>query len=219
MLRSYSIKIYCGKLTAEFIQLAGSLNKKSNFVLTVAESHIVQLLNAGDKKAMGLIYDQYAGTLYGVVFNMVKSEDAAKEILQESMIKVWKNSRKYDAGKAKLFTWLVRITRNTAIDYLRSQKARTEHEIQKASSDVRSNVVHIRPEHMDVANHLNSLEHKYKEVLYALFYMGMTQQEVSDHFNMPLGTVKTRLKIGLRELRKIFNEPLVLVSLIILMMT
>ncbi|MEO1258960.1 MAG: sigma-70 family RNA polymerase sigma factor [Bacteroidota bacterium] len=219
LLRSYSTKSYCGKLTVELIQLVASFEQKLNFVLTATESHIVKLLNAGNKKAIELIYDQYAGTLYGVVFNMLKEEEAAKEVLQESMIKVWKNSGKYEAGKAKLFTWLMRITRNTAIDYMRSQKTRTEHEIQKASSDVSRNVVYIRPEHMDVAKHLNSLEHKYKEVLYALFYKGMTQQEVSDHFNIPLGTVKTRLKIGLRELRKIFNDPLVLVSLIILMMT
>ena len=194
-----------------------SYQQKINFVLTAAERHIVQLLNAGDKKAISLIYDHYAGSLYGVLLNMLKDEDAAREVLQESMIKFWKNSQKYDASKAKLFTWLMRITRNTAIDYLRSQKTRTDHEIQKASSDVHKNVVHIRPEHMDVAKHLNSLEHKYREVVYALFYLGMTQQEVSDHFNIPLGTVKTRLKIGLRELRKIFSDPLILVSLLFLM--
>ena len=81
-------------MIAELIQLAVSFKQKFNFVLTAAEIHIVKLLNAGDKKAIELIYDQYAGTLYGVVFNMLKEEEAAKEVLQESMIKVWKNSRK-----------------------------------------------------------------------------------------------------------------------------
>ena len=96
------------------------------------------------------------------------------------------------------------MTRNKAIDYIRSRKTRNDFNIQMATSNV-NKTVELRPEHMDVEDHLDKLEPKYKQVLHALFYMGMTQQEVSDNYQLPLGTVKTRLKIGLRELRKTFN--------------
>ncbi len=181
------------------------------------EKQIIVWLRQGDKKAIEAIYDRYAGSLFGVLMNMLKNEDAAKEVLQESMIKVWKNGKKYDPAKAKLFTWLLRIVRNKAIDFLRSQKTRSDYEIQIATSNVSNNKVFVHPEHMDVADHLDKLEPKYREVLRALFYSGMTQQEVSDHYAIPLGTVKTRLKIGLRELRKIFDEPSILVFFALLL--
>lgn len=162
-----------------------------------------------------MIYDRYADNLYGVLVNMLKDESAAQEVLQESMIKIWKNGHRYDPKKGKLFTWLMRLTRNKAIDYIRSQKTRNEFNIQIADSNVNNNTVEIRPEIMDVPDHLNRLETKYRDVLHALFFLGMTQKEVSDKYKMPLGTVKTRLKIGLRELRKVFNETNILVSLML----
>jgi len=72
----------------------------------------------------------------------------------------------------------------------------------------------IVPEHIDVRNHMDSLDEKYKVVLDALFFKGMTQQEASEALDMPLGTVKSRLKIGLRELRKVFNAPLIIFLMI-----
>lgn len=147
---------------------------------------------------------------------MLKEEHAAQEVLQESLIKVWKKGHQYDPSKAKLFTWLLRIVRNRAIDYLRAQKSRSDAKIQMTNSTVYKEKVELKPEHLDVADHLERLERKYRDVLSALFFKGMTQAEVSDQLGIPLGTVKTRLKIGLRELRKVFKDSTILVTLILL---
>ncbi|MEX0361411.1 MAG: RNA polymerase sigma factor, partial [Allomuricauda sp.] len=166
---------------------------------TLIERHIVSLLAEKDDKAISLLYDNYGDTLFGVAYKVVKDEDLAQDVLQESFVKIWKKADSYDASKAKLFTWLFRITRNTAIDKLRSINNKADKEVQIDVSDVYNlGVSGIRPEFMDVQENLDKIEDKYRIVLEALFFQGMTQQEASDELEIPLGTIKSRLKIGLR---------------------
>lgn len=170
------------------------------------EKDIIQLLKKGDKKALSLLYDNYSNSLYGVAFKITKDEALAKDALQESFVKIWKNSHKYDPEKAKLFTWLYRITRNTAIDKLRSFNNRNNREVQIDNSNVYTLQTNsLNQDVIDLKQHVEKLEGKYKTVLNALFFEGMTQQEASDELNIPLGTIKSRLKIALRELRKVYS--------------
>ncbi|SDM91852.1 RNA polymerase sigma factor [Kriegella aquimaris] len=185
---------------------------------TLLEKHIVELLKERNEKAISLLYENYSDTLYGVAYKVVRNEELAQDVLQESFIKIWKKSDSYDASKAKLFTWLFRITRNTAIDKLRSVNTKSDKEIQMDVSDVYNlGVEGIRPEFMDVQENLEKIESKYQIVLEALFFQGMTQQEASDELDIPLGTIKSRLKIGLRELRKIYGPTMILALLLNLM--
>ena len=174
---------------------------------------IGEKLRNGDRAAFERLYDRYANALYGMVIRMVRDEDLAKDVIQESFIKIWKNASKYDPQKAKVFTWMYQVTRNTALDKLRQVKNRGEKEIQIKDSNVYNiGISGINPDTVDLPEILNQIDEKYRQVIGVLFYGGMTQQEASDHLNLPLGTVKTRLKIGLRELRKVFKDPLVLTA-------
>ena len=176
---------------------------------TLLEKHIVELLQERNDKAISLLYDNYGDTLLGVSKKVVRSDDLAQDVLQESFVKIWKKADSYDPSKAKLFTWLFRITRNTAIDKLRSINTKSDKEIQIDVSDVYTlGVESTKPELMDVQDHLNKIEEKYRIVLDALFFQGMTQQEASEDLDIPLGTIKSRLKIGLRELRKIYGPAI-----------
>jgi len=182
---------------------------------TLLEKHIVELLQERNEKAISLLYEHYGDTLYGVAKKVVRDDELAQDVLQESFVKIWKKSDSYDATKAKLFTWLFRITRNTAIDKLRSVNTKSDKEIQMDVSDVYNlGVDSIRPEFMDVRENLDKIEDKYQIVLEALFFQGMTQQEASDELNIPLGTIKSRLKIGLRELKKIYGSSMMLAMLL-----
>ncbi len=182
---------------------------------TLLEKHIVELLQERNEKAISLLYDNYGDTLYGVAYKVVRNDELAQDVLQESFVKIWKKSDSYDASKAKLFTWLFRITRNTAIDKLRSVNTKTNKEIQIDVSDVYNlGVDSIKPELIDVKENLQKIEGKYQVVLEALFFQGMTQQEASDELDIPLGTIKSRLKIGLRELRKIYIPATILVFIV-----
>jgi len=179
---------------------------------TLLEKHIVELLQERDEKAISLLYEHYGDTLFGVANKVVRNEELAQDVLQESFVKIWKKSDSYDSSKAKLFTWLFRITRNTAIDKLRSVNTKSDKEIQIDVSDVYNlGVNSIRPDLIDVRENLEKIEEKYQIVLEALFFQGMTQQEASDELDIPLGTIKSRLKIGLRELRKIYVTTILFV--------
>ncbi|MRI00463.1 sigma-70 family RNA polymerase sigma factor [Kriegella sp. EG-1] len=183
---------------------------------TLLEKHIVELLQERDEKAISLLYEHYGDTLFGVANKVVRNEELAQDVLQESFVKIWKKSDSYDASKAKLFTWLFRITRNTAIDKLRSVNTKSDKEVQIDVSDVYNlGVNSIQPDFIDVRENLDKIEEKYQIVLEALFFQGMTQQEASDELDIPLGTIKSRLKIGLRELRKIY-VTILLIALVLI---
>ena len=172
---------------------------------SIAE-HIIQLLEKEDEAAINLLYENYSDSLYGVILKITNNEELAQDALQETFVKVWKNAKRYDSKKAKLFTWLYRIARNTAIDKLRSFNNRYHKEVQIDKSDVYIlPTVSLNQDVLDLKEHVTKLEEKYQIVLNALFFEGMTQQEASDELDIPLGTIKSRLKIGLRDLRKLFN--------------
>ena len=170
------------------------------------EHNIVQLLEKGDSTALNLLYENYADSLYGVILKVTNNEELAQNALKETFVKVWKNSKKYDSKKAKLFTWLYRIAKNTAIDKIRSYNNRFEKEVQIDKSNVyilpTSN---LNQDVLDLREHVARLDDKYQIVLKALFFEGMTQQEASEELDIPLGTIKSRLKIGLRELKKVYD--------------
>jgi len=170
------------------------------------EQEIIYLLQKEDKKAISLLYENYADALYGVILKVITDQDTAQDVLQETFVKVWKNAQSYDASKAKLFTWLYRIAYNAAIDKVRSESKKTKKEVQIESSNVyRLTSEGLNQDVMDIKQHLKKLDEKYQIVINALFFEGMTQQEASDELNIPLGTIKSRLKIGLRELKKIYD--------------
>lgn len=174
--------------------------------VTPTEQKIIDYLEKGNKRALDLLYEHYSNSLYGVILKITINEEIAQDALQETFIKVWKNASKYDPAKAKLFTWLFRIARNTAIDKLRSFNNRYQKEIQIDNSNV-----YILPtgklnqDVLDIREHVGRLDEKYQIVLDALFFQGMTQQEASEELDIPLGTIKSRLKIGLRELKKVYD--------------
>jgi RNA polymerase sigma-70 factor (ECF subfamily) len=175
-------------------------------LISATEKEIVTLLEKSDKKAISLLYDYYSDALYGVILKVITDEDLAQDVLQESFVKIWKNSKKYDSTKARLFTWLYRIAYNTAIDKVRSLKNKSGKEVQIETSSVyKITSNELNQDVLDIKKHLNSLDEKYQIVLHALFFEGMTQQEASEELDIPLGTIKSRLKIGLRELKKIYH--------------
>ena len=165
------------------------------------------LMSRGDTRFVELLYDRYGDALFGLAMRIVKDEALAKDVVQDSFVKVWKKHQSFDPKKSKIFTWMYSLVRNTAIDKLRSHQKRAGHEIQTDEVNVSHTTDQvIRPDSMDIPLHVSKLEPKHQEIVNALFFNGLTQQEASDELGIPLGTVKTRLRIALRELRKIYVE-------------
>lgn len=181
----------------------------SNFVKNQQE--VIMGLKAKDKKAVEHLYDKYSPALYGLVFRMVHSEAVAQDILQDSFIKIWNNGASYNEQKGSLFTWMIRITRNTTLNYLQSKAHKNNQKNQSLE-----NLVHLSEnktliQQIDVNNIglrglVAQLEDKYKVIIDLIYFQGFTQKEVQEALEIPLGTVKSRVRIALRELRKKFDH-------------
>lgn len=169
--------------------------------------HLIQRLQSGDQSVLSVLYDKYAETLYGIVLRIVGQEDLAEDVLQESFVKIWKYGGKYDATQGTLFTWMLSVCRNTAIDQTRSAHFRRRNKI-NAVDDTLNNHRHFayeqQTDHIGLDQEVNNLEEKYRTVIDLIYFRGFTQKEVTEQLNIPLGTVKSRVRIGLRELRKKF---------------
>jgi RNA polymerase sigma-70 factor (ECF subfamily) len=172
-----------------------------------AYQRICNQLRARDQACIPLIYDHYGNALYGIIYRIVGREEDAAEILQDTFVKIWENGASYDSEKGRLFTWMVTIARNLAINRRNSRGFRqqtdvqTEEKLVYLSDKARGTV----PETLDVKGMLQKIDEKYRTVISLLYLQGYTQREVSDRLKIPLGTVKSRVKIGLRELKKWYD--------------
>lgn len=172
------------------------------------EDQIVSLFEAGDDRAMELLYDHYADTLYGVIFRMVGNEAQALDILQDALVKVWKNSSTYDPSKGKLFTWLMRIVRNQTIDFIRKQ--RRSGEIYGEATDV---IIEVTPAdtrdfglNYDIGTVLDQLDDLHRDLIECSYIFGYTHPQIAKRFKMPLGTVKTKIRAAMIQLKNIFQD-------------
>lgn len=187
--------------------------------MNLVESHIVTLLQQQDPYAISMLYDRYAPTLYGIVLRIVHSKEVAEDVIQEAFVKAWKHGATYDVSKGTLFTWLLNIARNTAIDKTRSANFKRNGKIQTLDDTVNNTkALSEEPdvEHIGLNKMVNELEEKHRVIIDLVYFKGYTHAEVTDYLNIPLGTVKTRLRIALRELRKFFEEQRVILWLVII---
>lgn len=153
------------------------------------------------------MYAQYSNALYGVAVKITNSEEAAQDVLQDAIIKIWKSFDNYNPSKGRLFTWLLNITRNTAIDYLRSKHVK--YKIQNPSEDVsmvNEPSVTNNYDHIGVKEALVNLKPEQKKVIDILYFGGYTQEEAAKELDMPLGTLKTRARAALKGLRALLKD-------------
>lgn len=176
---------------------------------------LIHRLQAQDSTAIGALYDAYGGALFGVVLRVVQHRELAEQVLQDTFVKAWRNGASYDTGKGRLFTWLLNIARNTAID-----ATRTAHFQHSRKTDSLDAVVHspgssnINPDQIGVREVVERLDEKYRTLIELIYFKGYTQEEVAEETGIPLGTIKTRLRYAINELRGVFGEK----GLAILMM-
>lgn len=173
------------------------------------DQHIIREMQAGNRQAVSWLYDKYAPTLYGIALKIVQSDMEAEDIVQESFVKAWKNCALYEQDKGRLFTWLLNITRNAAIDRTRSAAFKKQEKIQTLEPSVYRNKAtenSFNPDTINLRQNVHGLEERYRVIIELIYFQGFTQKEVEEHLDIPLGTVKSRLRIALRELRKLFLE-------------
>ena len=169
------------------------------------ESELLELLRRQDRKAFNYLYDNYSDALYGVILKVVRTEETAQDLLQEIFVKIWKTIAQYDSSKGRLFTWMLNIARNTSIDYLRVNRL----EIQDIDTAVytveQGQSIYEEINNNELKEVVSQLKPEQQTLIEMVYWGGYTHEEAAQRLDMPLGTVKTRVRSALRDLRKFFG--------------
>ena len=172
----------------------------------LSEAQLEVLLKSGSEKDFEVIYDRFSDALYGVLCRILRDEALAEDALQDAFMKIWRNAERYTAGKGSIFTWMLNIARNHAIDRLRSAQS-----LGGSQSKVSLDDVYMAPasepdpselfERGELEKKVDSLPEPLSILIDLVYIKGYTQAEVAEQLQIPLGTVKTRIRTGLQQLR------------------
>lgn len=177
--------------------------------MIASEEELTRGLKAGDTKTISSVYDMYSGSLYGIIYRILKNEECSQDVLQETFVKIWQCADLYDPSKGRLFTWMSRIAKNLSIDQMKSRGYRNcsknedisdlQHIVdgQFSASD-NPNIIGIRQIAM-------ALEPKYRSILELIYFQGYTHAEAAEELSIPMGTLKTRIRMAVNTLRQAFN--------------
>ncbi len=176
--------------------------------LRYSEETLVRLLQERNPKGAAALYDMYSAVLFGTISRIIPDEVQAQDVLQESFLRIWQSFEYYQKDKGRLFTWMVNVARNLAIDCLRSKSYRKNQqtigldgceqmEVTAMDCDVRIDQGLIR-------GGVCKLRNKEKDVVELIYYKGYSHAEVAQVLGVPLGTVKTRLMTALKRLRTFY---------------
>jgi RNA polymerase sigma-70 factor (ECF subfamily) len=177
-------------------------------VTKYSEEELVLQLQNRNQQAFSYLYDNYAGALNGAILKLVDDNTLAEDILQEAFVKIWNNFSSYDATKGRLFTWMVNITRNLTIDTLRSKGYKKQLKISADENSVSNYADGTTKEKFDtlgIKKQLLNLKPEQRSIIDMAYFGGYTQEEISTQTGVPLGTVKTRMRTAILELRKLLQ--------------
>ncbi|NNV57491.1 RNA polymerase sigma factor [Limnovirga soli] len=172
------------------------------------ETELVLLLKERDQSAFGYLYDNYSGALFNIVLAIIPDRELASDVLQEVFVKIWRQVALYDATKGRLFTWMMNIARNASIDVLRSKSYNNSQQNRELTENVYANAgtTVTNTDKIGLRKVVHSLKDEYKILVELSYFEGYTQDEISKMLNIPLGTVKTRLRNALLQLRELVKN-------------
>jgi RNA polymerase sigma-70 factor (ECF subfamily) len=168
---------------------------------------------ARDEQAVGELYDRHSRLLFGLILRILRDRSEAEEVLQEVFVLVWTRAETYNVALGPPAAWLVRVARNRAIDRLRANDVRLRAvesvPMPDAAPSPESNAA-LSEQQRAVRSALEALPPDQRVLIEHAYYLGLTQSELAARFELPLGTVKTRVRTGLLALRqrlsRVFTE-------------
>lgn len=170
----------------------------------LVHDNIVDRLLRHEKAAFEKLYDDYSAAIYGLAFKILKDEALAEDALQETFVRIWRKIQTYDPSKGRLFTWMLNIARNISIDMLRamdSRKASQTTSLHQYSYESKGPSAAMQVEHIGLREIVEGLPPDQKMVIDLIYFLGYTQSEVAEEFGIPLGTVKSRVRLAMNHLR------------------
>ncbi len=180
--------------------------------LLLADEELISLVGRGDAQAFATLYDRHSRAAYSLAYRMMGEHQAAEDVLQDALLKVWRSAASYRPERGSLRTWLLSIVRNRGIDQLRhlASRRRMQEKVEataptsqpgEAFAESWTNV-----EREQVREALRSLPEEQSKVLELAYFSGYAQPEIAELLGLPLGTVKGRMRLGLKKIRDYFSS-------------
>ena len=171
-----------------------------------SEEELVVALKRNERTAFEFLYDHYSGALFNIISKTLRDEEKAADVMQESFLKIWKNIASYNPEKGRLFTWIMNIARNGAIDAVRAEGRKPamddiEDRAVQNQKDVSADSLTISSEMKAI---IDMLRPERKILIDMAYFQGYTHEEISEELRIPLGTVKSRIRTAIQELKQHF---------------
>ena len=179
-----------------------------------AEIALLQRVAQGDRVSFETLYDRFSGVLFSTAYRVLNNQEAAEDVLQDVFIQIWEKAPLYDSALGKPMTWAVTLTRNKAIDRLRStvRRHRLQDDVEREAEtfeqfDDRSSFDAVAEGETNqiVRDAIQKLSKDQREAIELAFFSSLTQTEIAERLHEPLGTIKARIRRGMMKLREILN--------------
>ena len=175
--------------------------------ITYTEQELVAALKERNNQAFAFLYDHYAGALYSIIRQIITdNSELAGDVLQEVFINIWRKIESYDQTKGRLFTWMLNIARNASIDTLRSKSYQNSQKNQELPENVykgaSNQTTQQNVDNIGLKKVLEKLKPEHRVLVELAYFKGFTHEEIAEMMTIPLGTVKTRIRNALLQLRE-----------------
>lgn len=184
---------------------------KSKRYLLLADEDLISLVEAGDAEAFAGLYDRHGRSAYSLAYRMMGERQAAEDLVQDSFIKVWRSARSYRAERGSVRTWILSITHNRGIDHLRStaSRRRTQDRVEMTAETAQPSEAFSETwrnsQRDQIQQALKTLPEDQLRILELAYYSGYTHAEIAEMLDIPLGTVKGRMRLGMKKIKSFFD--------------
>jgi RNA polymerase sigma-70 factor (ECF subfamily) len=177
----------------------------------VADEDLISLVGDGDPQAFAALYDRHSRAAYSLAYRMMGERQAAEDLAQDAFLKVWRATASYRAGRGSVRTWILSIVHNRGIDQIRSHasRRRTQDKVEASAPKYEPSEAFgeawKNSQQEQVREALNTLPPEQLKILELAYFSGYKHVEIADLLGLPLGTVKGRMRLGLKKLRGHFE--------------
>jgi len=180
----------------------------------LGDEELIQLVREGEARAFAIVFDRHAGPAFSLAYRMCGRRATAEEVVQEAFLSLWRGGGRYDRTRGSVRSWVLGVVRNRAIDALRRHLARESQNVadegvleRMASPELTDAEAARREESRAVRGALGELPPEQRQVIELAYFGGFTHAQIAELLEMPIGTIKGRMRLGLSKMRLSLVDP------------